>query len=346
MVDNIMRIIPSNGWISNMFNCMKIKVIEGSPIVVEGSPIANGLSIDPYVDTDRAIVSGASVAATMAARAAVGGTRTSMRIPPFHERELLHELAGAVGWYDQPASPPKVGAVGLSAQRARLRNEEQAVKIMKTKIMAATKMEATVREADTVVGYRWEAAASTEVRAGDPRVKTARAALAREASDRVEVAWEEARLALKQITNAKVEALKEVADAKVEAVKEEARYAAAEATRAWAAATRADKKMKRAAEANAKAMLAEKNAMLVEKNAMLAEKMAMAKVVAKANAEQHAEQQAGGEKTCVVCMDKQADYVIVPCGHLCICADCIRQVNNKCPICRITFSNHYRVYIS
>lgn len=50
--------------------------------------------------------------------------------------------------------------------------------------------------------------------------------------------------------------------------------------------------------------------------------------------------------TCVVCMERQADHVIVPCGHLCLCGDCAKKVAQKsskskqkyCPVgrCELT----------
>ena len=36
---------------------------------------------------------------------------------------------------------------------------------------------------------------------------------------------------------------------------------------------------------------------------------------------------------CLVCMDRDYDVVIVPCGHYCMCGPCANQLN-KCPLCR------------
>jgi len=44
-----------------------------------------------------------------------------------------------------------------------------------------------------------------------------------------------------------------------------------------------------------------------------------------------------GEKECLVCLDEEKNTVIMPCGHLCICAECGKGlVKNKhtCPVCR------------
>lgn len=35
---------------------------------------------------------------------------------------------------------------------------------------------------------------------------------------------------------------------------------------------------------------------------------------------------------CVVCLEKKADYVILPCGHVCVCINC-SQIVEKCPMC-------------
>ena len=37
---------------------------------------------------------------------------------------------------------------------------------------------------------------------------------------------------------------------------------------------------------------------------------------------------------CIVCMDNERNHICTPCGHLCLCQDCIDVINNKCPICR------------
>ena len=37
---------------------------------------------------------------------------------------------------------------------------------------------------------------------------------------------------------------------------------------------------------------------------------------------------------CVVCLSKQRRYLCAPCGHLCLCENCIQRMKRKCPICR------------
>ena len=42
-------------------------------------------------------------------------------------------------------------------------------------------------------------------------------------------------------------------------------------------------------------------------------------------------------KECVICMAEPRTTVLIPCRHLCLCADCaqaLRQQTHKCPICR------------
>jgi len=48
---------------------------------------------------------------------------------------------------------------------------------------------------------------------------------------------------------------------------------------------------------------------------------------------------------CVVCMAKAADMLVVPCGHLCGCRECLEQLHNgPCPICRQPIASICKVY--
>lgn len=49
---------------------------------------------------------------------------------------------------------------------------------------------------------------------------------------------------------------------------------------------------------------------------------------------------------CVVCMDNPKSMVIVPCGHKCLCANCVAQVQQQrvCPVCRGTIEKIVRVF--
>ena len=52
---------------------------------------------------------------------------------------------------------------------------------------------------------------------------------------------------------------------------------------------------------------------------------------------------------CVVCIDKEADGVVLPCGHLCGCEPCLKMLLNsgaKCPICRAHMNSVVKVFQS
>lgn len=40
---------------------------------------------------------------------------------------------------------------------------------------------------------------------------------------------------------------------------------------------------------------------------------------------------------CVVCLDKPRTILLTTCRHMCLCADCVKQIENRCPICRAAF---------
>lgn len=40
---------------------------------------------------------------------------------------------------------------------------------------------------------------------------------------------------------------------------------------------------------------------------------------------------------CLTCLTAKADMVIIKCKHMCLCKECIKKVNGKCPICREEF---------
>ncbi len=47
---------------------------------------------------------------------------------------------------------------------------------------------------------------------------------------------------------------------------------------------------------------------------------------------------------CIVCIEKERDYVYTACMHLSTCSDCTRKTEGKCPVCREE-SEYKRVYI-
>ncbi|ESO85746.1 hypothetical protein LOTGIDRAFT_130366 [Lottia gigantea] len=51
------------------------------------------------------------------------------------------------------------------------------------------------------------------------------------------------------------------------------------------------------------------------------------------------------QRTCKICMDEEANIVLLPCGHLVSCATCAPALR-KCPICRAGIKGTVRTYIS
>lgn len=50
------------------------------------------------------------------------------------------------------------------------------------------------------------------------------------------------------------------------------------------------------------------------------------------------------ENKCSICMENDSEYIFIPCGHFCICANCNNEYNqNICPLCR-TLGNRFKVY--
>jgi hypothetical protein len=47
---------------------------------------------------------------------------------------------------------------------------------------------------------------------------------------------------------------------------------------------------------------------------------------------------------CVVCLDAEATHVVVPCGHICLCADCTMDLK-ACPLCRTPLVQTMRIYL-
>jgi hypothetical protein len=56
------------------------------------------------------------------------------------------------------------------------------------------------------------------------------------------------------------------------------------------------------------------------------------------------------ETMCVVCFDAPKDHIIVPCGHMCVCASCAQQVAKTrtptCPVCRAAIQQTVKVFCS
>lgn len=51
--------------------------------------------------------------------------------------------------------------------------------------------------------------------------------------------------------------------------------------------------------------------------------------------------------TCVVCLSNPREIILLDCGHVCLCVDCLEQIRDrKCPICRAVFRSHMPFYVS
>nr|XP_038020809.1 E3 ubiquitin-protein ligase LRSAM1 isoform X4 [Anas platyrhynchos] len=48
---------------------------------------------------------------------------------------------------------------------------------------------------------------------------------------------------------------------------------------------------------------------------------------------------------CVVCMEREAQTVFLPCGHVCCCQTCCEQLR-ACPLCRKDITQHVRIFYS
>ena len=56
------------------------------------------------------------------------------------------------------------------------------------------------------------------------------------------------------------------------------------------------------------------------------------------------ERAAGEEHECVVCMVNSKTRLLRPCGHVCVCDACAKQVK-ACPVCRSHISEAIRAYV-
>lgn len=44
---------------------------------------------------------------------------------------------------------------------------------------------------------------------------------------------------------------------------------------------------------------------------------------------------------CTVCLTNPKEVILLNCGHVCVCADCVLKIGSKCPVCRsIVISTH------
>jgi rubrerythrin len=50
------------------------------------------------------------------------------------------------------------------------------------------------------------------------------------------------------------------------------------------------------------------------------------------------------EKRCNICLTNKKNYACVPCGHLCLCGTCSKNINKNCPICNNGIDNIIRIF--
>jgi hypothetical protein len=47
---------------------------------------------------------------------------------------------------------------------------------------------------------------------------------------------------------------------------------------------------------------------------------------------------------CVVCQDKLSAFILLPCGHFCVCACCAGHIKN-CPLCRKKIKTKRKIFV-
>lgn len=55
------------------------------------------------------------------------------------------------------------------------------------------------------------------------------------------------------------------------------------------------------------------------------------------------------KKECIICMSKEPNSVLIPCGHLGLCMACAREIqrnSKQCPVCRSVIDQVHQVYES
>ena len=48
---------------------------------------------------------------------------------------------------------------------------------------------------------------------------------------------------------------------------------------------------------------------------------------------------------CVICLSKSAEVAFLPCGHLCVCSDCVSRAKKHCPMCQKQFTSYAKIFI-
>lgn len=73
-------------------------------------------------------------------------------------------------------------------------------------------------------------------------------------------------------------------------------------------------------------------------------------VKGKAPAPASGEQAGAADSTCVICMERQCDAAVIPCGHMCGCLQCLQALQSsadaQCPMCRGPLQSAMRIFRS
>ena len=48
---------------------------------------------------------------------------------------------------------------------------------------------------------------------------------------------------------------------------------------------------------------------------------------------------------CLICTQEPANHVLVPCGHVCLCEECLENEINRCPICRMDIQAKQKLFL-
>ena len=48
---------------------------------------------------------------------------------------------------------------------------------------------------------------------------------------------------------------------------------------------------------------------------------------------------------CSMCLAKPSEHAVLPCGHLCLCGDCSKDVIQKCPLCSKKVESHMKIIL-
>jgi len=51
------------------------------------------------------------------------------------------------------------------------------------------------------------------------------------------------------------------------------------------------------------------------------------------------------EGNCVVCKNRRANHIIIPCGHQCLCHNCSYAIGDTCPYCKSLLTSINKVYM-